>query len=86
MIGLARLGLRNSAEFLHGGSTPDTKPKPEPRDPGSVSKALAGVGTAIYASPEQLEGLNSTYESDLFSVGVIMFELYHKPFKSQMDR
>jgi len=47
---------------------------------------VGGVGTAIYASPEQLAGEKSTFASDLFSIGVIMFELYHSPFRSQMDR
>lgn len=52
-----------------------------------TTKALvAGVGTAIYASPEQLEGRSCTFASDLFSVGVILFELYHPAFGSNMER
>lgn len=46
----------------------------------------AGVGTAIYASPEQLQGEKTSFGSDLFSIGIIMFELYVPPFGSQMER
>jgi serine/threonine protein kinase len=57
---------------------------PPSHSPGT--KALAGVGTAVYASPEQLGGRSCTFASDIFSVGVIMFELYHAPFYSCSER
>ena len=34
-----------------------------------------GVGSAPYISPEQVIGIRSDYRSDIFSIGVIMYEL-----------
>jgi serine/threonine protein kinase len=38
-----------------------------------------GVGSPLYASPEQLKGNRCTSASDAFSVGVIMAEMYLQP-------
>jgi len=35
-----------------------------------------GVGTTIYASPEQLDGKRCTDRTDVFSLGIIMIEIY----------
>jgi serine/threonine protein kinase len=34
-----------------------------------------GIGSAPYISPEQVSGVRSDYRSDIFSIGVIMYEL-----------
>jgi len=34
-----------------------------------------GVGSAPYVSPEQIVGIREDYRSDIFSIGVIMYEL-----------
>ncbi|RUS73257.1 hypothetical protein EGW08_018976, partial [Elysia chlorotica] len=45
----------------------------------------SGVGTSAYASPEQLEGSLYDSKSDMFSLGVILFEIFHV-FSTEMER
>lgn len=45
----------------------------------------AGVGTHSYASPEQLNGKDYDSSSDVYSLGIILFELCY-PMKTGMER
>lgn len=51
-----------------------------------------GVGTTFYRAPEQ-EGGHSTQkgerynvQADIFSLGIVMFEMFHQPFETYMER
>ncbi len=44
-----------------------------------------GIGTATYAAPEQLNQQDYTQKSDIYSLGIICFELFH-PCATQMER
>jgi len=51
----------------------------------STDDKTIGVGTYLYASPEQLSNAAYDTRADMYSVGVILFELLH-PFNTQMER
>jgi serine/threonine-protein kinase len=41
----------------------------------SITKAGAQVGTILYMSPEQIKGYDSTVKSDLYSLGITLYEM-----------
>ena len=73
-FGLACLESKNEASRFNYSSSEN-----------SNSTRTKGVGTPIYASPEQLRGDKYDSKSDMYSLGIVLFELYH-PFRTKMER
>jgi serine/threonine protein kinase len=68
----------------HSRSTPSSPDGRGRRRKGKVG-IPQGVGTSTYSSPEQLSGQHYSTKSDIFSLGVIMYEMYHR-FGTAMER
>ncbi|KAM9425497.1 eukaryotic translation initiation factor 2-alpha kinase 1 isoform 2-T2 [Pholidichthys leucotaenia] len=51
----------------------------------SASTHTTGVGTFVYAAPEQLKGSHYNFMSDMYSIGILAFELF-QPFGTEMER
>ncbi|XP_008552622.2 eukaryotic translation initiation factor 2-alpha kinase [Microplitis demolitor] len=50
-----------------------------------IKKHTANVGTHLYMSPEQINGVIYDYKVDIYSLGIILFELL-VPFTTGMER
>lgn len=46
----------------------------------------SGIGTSVYASPEQLAGSRYDASCDVYSLGIVFFEMLHPPFATMSER
>jgi eukaryotic-like serine/threonine-protein kinase len=58
------------------------EPSPQESTAGSISGSEHLAGTPAYMSPEQLEGRKATLATDIYALGLVMYEMVtgHQPF------
>jgi len=53
---------------------------------GDTNDITSGVGTLLYASPEQTAGGDYGEKTDVYSLGIMLFEMCHPVFDTAMER
>jgi len=76
-------GLAVSINQDLGGSLASSAEIPSPLS--TSSEHTSGVGTLVYSSPEQINGQSYDEKTDIYSLGVILFEMLH-PVQTKMER
>ena len=72
--GQAKLLDFGLAKLSHGGAVSDSSEKPT-ESPPELTRAGTVVGTVAYMSPEQVRGEVLDARTDLFSLGVVLYEM-----------
>lgn len=88
--GLVHRDLKPSNVLLTADGQPKIADLGIARDPNAVALTTPGalLGTPAYMSPEQIRGLALGPETDVYSLGVVLYELLaaHPPFTAARDR
>ena len=71
--------------LVTGNVVPDTPALKAEDDTAIDGRHTENIGTHFYISPEQLNGSQYDQKVDVFSLGVILFEL-NFPFGTEMER
>jgi serine/threonine protein kinase len=84
MVKIGDFGLSVRCDLADGAPASDVVPSTG--GPGAVGLHTAGVGTHLYASPEQVRGQACDGRADMFAVGVMLYESLCGPFATSMER
>ncbi|XP_059472098.1 eukaryotic translation initiation factor 2-alpha kinase [Neocloeon triangulifer] len=83
-VKIGDFGLVTAMTEPENGRTPSDEMNPWPRSDDD-DRHTANVGTRLYMSPEQVLGLPYGHKVDIFSLGLILYEML-VPFRTLMER
>jgi len=82
------LGIVHRVKILDFGLAKSREPRPSGSDDSpSTTRRNAVVGTLGYTSPEQVRGTSVDHRSDIFSLGIVLYEMAAgvSPFRRDSD-
>jgi len=85
IVKVGDFGLSRSNVSSSDGDDDGADAGPSPPSADVDPENTAGVGTRAYSSPEQIEGSNYDASTDIYSLGIILFELLY-PMYTSMER
>jgi len=86
VVKLGDFGLSKFCDSHAINTFDDKSQKPIVLKEGRIKSLTTNVGTRFYAAPEILNGSDYDVKVDIYSLGIVFFELLNPPFKTMHER